>query len=224
MDSMSDSGMKLIRTKMEALLAPRTASAIIFDALASDRANEIPDKPAALYRFVTGPLRGAAERRIGAADAKQLIAQLEKALVVGARPEPEITAGRTLELPIGGGPIQVVVASVDASLAVALRASVGGDRLGVQVVETPTALRGAVRRLRPELVVLDGTAAISGVLEEIVAAIETLPPTSARLLWGHDHPFGARLAKVLEDRRCEFSRIDHREGVEPLLDLVRSRF
>ena len=224
MRAMSESGMKLIREKMEALVAPRTASAIIFEALAADRANSIPVAPAALNRFLAGPLHHVAVRRLGSEDAQRLLDALRAALAAGAQPERRDAAVRTLELPIGRGPVQVVVASGDASLAVALRASVGGERLGVHSVDSPTALRGVVRRVTPELVILDGTSPIGGVLEEIAAAIAALPPTSARLLWGHDHPYGVRVGEVLEARGCEFTRIDHREGVDPLLDLVRSRF
>ena len=57
-------------------------------------------------------------------------------------------------------------------------------------------------------------------LPEILGA---LPPTSVRAVWGTDTPYGAAAVAELTAKRVAFTPLDRREGVTPVVDLVRAR-
>jgi hypothetical protein len=217
------SGMQLVRQVMEQELEPRAASAIIFEALAADRANELPSDSVALRRFVEGPLRQAAAQRLGQAASNRLVGQIVQSFA-GARLAPSDANSNTLEVAVGAGPVVVLVLSRSASLAIALRAALGGDRLGVRTVSDAASVARIAPKLRPEITVVDATEPVEDDHEAIVEGLRSLPTTCTCLVWGSRERWGSRMTAALERRQIRFTPVDRVEGVDPLLDLVRSRF
>jgi hypothetical protein len=214
-------GMQLVREVMEQTIDARLASAIIFEALSADRASEVPEDVATLQRFIEGPLRTALGRRLGHVSSAAILDAIEAALLT-----PDAAAGRqrnsTVEVPIGAGPVVVLVVSRSASLAVALRASLGGERLGIRTAGDAAGVEAAARKILPDLVIVDATEPIRD-MPSVADAIVLAPADSACLLWGRETPWGLRFGIELERRGRTFTPVDRTEGVEPLLDLVRSR-
>lgn len=217
-------GMQFVRGVMERSLNERVASAVIFEALSLDRVNALPADDEALRRFVEGPLRNAALRRLGPEKTEDVLRSILQELSRGPVSEPPRAAGLTLEVPVVLGPVRVIVVSGGSTLAVALRAALGGERLGVRTVSDAATMGAFVRKVRPELVVVDGTDPIHGSMEQLAEAFGDLSSTAMSLVWGHEQPFGSQVARELEQRKIPFTSIDRQEGVDPLLDFVRSRF
>ncbi|MEM9190810.1 MAG: hypothetical protein AAGF12_16620 [Myxococcota bacterium] len=215
--------MRLVREALEGLVAPRLASGVIFDALAASADSELPRNQAELLAFVAGPLSRAAERRVGGAQAREMVRQIETVLSSVSTKPQTTRVGRTLEVPIGGGPVVVLLLSRVSGLAVALRAAVGGERLGVRTVADAATATGLALQLKPDLLIVDATNPTDDSVEEVADVMSAVGPTCARLLWGHEERWAQALGQVLTERKVRYTPVDRREGVDPLLDLVRSR-
>jgi PleD family two-component response regulator len=211
--------MKLLRDVIERSVDARLASAIIFEALSSDRASEVPTDMAALHRFIEGPLRTALSRRLGSAPTSALLDAIEAELLA---PDEEDDRNRTREWPIGAGPVVVLVVSRSASLAVALRAALGGERIGLRTAADAPAVESAAKKIAPDLVIIDATEPIRD-MPSVADAIRAVPASSSCLHWGRETPWGLRFGVELDRRGVAFTPVDRTHGVDPLLDLVRSR-
>src|SRR5262245_11434020 len=120
-------GLHLIREALEGVIEPSTASSVVFEALEMRGSETLPDGLEELRAFVRGPLRKITEQRVGAAVAEEVIEQIERTFgrIEKGHPTRQDTMGATLELPIGGGPVKVLVVSRSSGLAVRLRAGLG---------------------------------------------------------------------------------------------------
>jgi hypothetical protein len=213
-------GMKVLRDVIERSVDARLASAIIFEALSTDRASEVPADLAALQTFIEGPLRTALSRRLGSAPTSALLEAIETELL--APPPTDRQRNATLEVVVGRGPVVVLVVSRSASLAVALRAALGGDRLGLRTASDAPTVEASVKKIQPDIVIIDAAEPLRD-MPSVAEAILAVPASTACLLWGRETPWGLRIGVELERRGQRFTPVDRTHGVEPLLDLVRSR-
>lgn len=128
----------------------------------------------------------------------------------------------TLRLPAhSGGPVPVVVLAGSDSFGMLLTLALGPERV------RPTRL-ASLDRLRPELktaalVLLDATDVPDAGPVEVARALRQLPADCVASVWGVDLPFGARVAKALHDDGQQCVSLSTEEGIDPLVDLVRSR-
>ena len=218
-----ETGMYLIREALEGLLEPRVASHVIFDALERGGVDSLPSDAKELIGFVEGPLRAATSERAGDATAadvvERLTSVLQKAVALDAAPD----ISRTVEVPVGAGPVRVMVMGRGSSLAVRLRAALGGDRVAIGASTATPAAEHMVATLRPEIIILDAVDPIQDPVDDVAGFLGRVPAATTRLVWGREQPWASRLAAALDAATVPYTPVDRRDGVEPLLDLIRSR-
>lgn len=215
--------MYLIREALEGLIEPRVASSVIFEALEKGDVDELPEDAEKLLGFIRGPLSLATAERVGETTAEDVVSRLAEVLERALR-RPDVTAqSRTVEVPPGTGPVRVLVLGRGTSLAVRLRASLGGDRVAVGAATAIPAAEHLVSNLNPELVVIDAADPVQDPLEEVAELLGSLPSSCTRLVWGREQPWAERIAGALDRGSVAYTPVDRREGVDPLLDLIRSR-
>jgi hypothetical protein len=219
-----EAGMYLIREALEGVIEPSTASGIVFEALEAAGANDLPDGLPALLAFVRGPLATVLGKRVGGAIADEVTERIEQTFerIDAGYPTSRSDMGSTLELPIGGGPVKVLVVSRSSGLAVRLRAVLGGFTTQIANAATPSAAREKAAGLVPDLVIVDAAEPIDEI-DALLDVLVDLGGTTTRVLWGEEQPAGARLKRAAANRKTPLTTVDRREGVETLLDLIRSR-
>jgi hypothetical protein len=75
----------------------------------------------------------------------------------------------------------------------------------------------------PAIVIVDGASFPSIEPSEMPSLLGGLPPTTVRAVWGTGTPYGASVIGELASKRAPFTPLDRREGVAPIVDLVRAR-
>lgn len=222
--------LRLVRESLEAVLAPTAVSSVLFEAL--ETLGGKPPADADGFRlFVDVPLRGALGRRLGA-DVDSIVDGVLATLdAMTTAPPPR--AGRrapsrreldvTREVFLDDRPVTVAVVSSSDEFAVRLQAALGGARVKAVPVPTLTKLGEVTYVATPAIVLVDAADFAAIEPEQLAGALEKLPETTVRAIWGADLPFGASVLRELVARSSPATPFDRREGIEPLLDLVRSR-
>jgi hypothetical protein len=218
-----EAGLHLVREALEGVIEPTTASVVLFDALELGGAETLPGSPEELLAFVRGPLCRVVEVRIGAHEATDVVQRIETTIerITHGMPVRDM-AGTTLELPIGSGPVRVLVLSRSSSLAIRLRAALGGLMIAVKNAANEAEARSVERGLDPQIVIVDAMEPWADT-DPIVPFLETCPGTTTRILWGEEQSVGRLIARKAAAKKTPLTTVERREGVEPLLDLVRSR-
>jgi len=142
--------------------------------------------------------------------------------VIQGLPLRQSGAATTLEINVGTGPVRVLVLSRSASIAVRLRAALGGLQVHVSSASDATSAREVGAKYDPEVVVIDALAPIADA-DTVMLFVEALPPTSTSVLWGEEQAFGRQMKHEAVQRRVKLTTVERSEGVEPVLDLIRSR-
>lgn len=215
--------LRVIREALDAVLAPTIASAIIFDALAAN-GGVGPENPTSALGFVRGHLRHALERRVGS-DADETIENLEQVLtMIAQRPKPrEHDQEVTREVITVSHPVVVYVISSEPLLASALQNALGQHQVSaLHISELEAVLEDSVLG-PPQIVLVDGADFPAIEPEELAARLRSLPGPTVRAIWGADLPYGASVLQTMLRERVPATPIDRREGIEPVVDLIRSR-
>jgi hypothetical protein len=207
---------RLLRETLEEELPEGIAAAVLFRALA-DWGARVPSSFGEVLQLVDGPLAAALAERLGAARADALRGALERRLRLAERPTDTVAApepwrfdeATTRALPKLGRAVGLRVASGTPTLAALVAASLGPDRV-----------RGASAGETDALFLVDATDPPDWSEAEVLAAAGRAALT---LLWGADTDAGRRLAARLAREGVEHLGFDTAHGVEPLLDVVRSR-
>lgn len=218
--------LRLVRESLEAVVSPSIVSTVMFEAL-EQTGGELPDGPEAVRQLVEGPLRAALARKVGA-DAHAMI---DDVLVVLATIAPSADAsarGRrgpdvTREVFIDGRPVFVVVVSGTSEFASRLSAVLGPTLLTAIPASTMEQLEEHLSIAAPQIVLVDAADFASIEPERLGVVLGKLPATTVRAIWGVDLPYGASILRALVERGAPATPLDRREGIEPLLDLIRSR-
>jgi hypothetical protein len=220
-----EAGLHLVREALEGIIEPTAASAALFEALERQGADDLPGSAAELMDFVRGPLYAVVERRIGTTGADEIVDRMDRTVkrVESGMPLRGGGAATTLEINVGTGPVRVLSLSKSTSLAVRLRAALGG--LQVHVVSASDLSEAETKGAKhdPDVVVIDATAAITDDAEGVMTFLSRLKPTSTSVLWGEELSFGRTLKHEAVQRRVKLTTVERSEGVDLLLDLIRSR-
>lgn len=224
----------LIREALEGFIAPEVATAIIFDALA-----QAPSPPSSLHEarsFVSGPLTDVVSRRMRPSDVTSVIRLMQDVIDsaidrdgvdvdVDFDPLSSSTerSTETQQMSTIARPVPVVVLAEQPLFADRLGLCLGEDRVYTSTVGNAAALRKALFAQSPLLVVIDATTVSSLVVDEVADVLRGFPDNVVPVLWGGETAWGERLV-ALAPRKPAVVTLDRKEGIEPLCDLILSRF
>lgn len=219
-------GMRLIREGLEAVIEPEVASAVVFDALEWENAADLPGTHEELLQFLRGSVKKAAAVRLADDAVQQAVARAEELLKqtfanVGT---PTSNAGATtVRLPMIEGPVRVILLSKSASLGVRLRAALGGERIRLQVCGTVEQLARMKERMQPDVFIMSADGIDGAAPGPLQVFVNDLPKTTTSVVWGSEVPALSKVINALEQSKRPILVMDRRAGVDPLLDVIRSR-
>lgn len=213
--------LRLVRESLEAVVAPAIVSAVIFEAMARSEGG-LSEDPGALQAFVGGPLRDALRARVGDDADPTIDGVLQMIAAIPAR-RPGRELDITRELVLDARPVVVFVVSSAATFAMQLQASLGAARITAVPVPSLDVLTRQAQLGVPHVVLIDAAEFAPIEPDQLAAALEQLSATTVRAIWGADLPFGGAVLRALVARRAPATPFDRREGIDPLLDLIRSR-
>lgn len=211
--------LRLIRDALEAVLSPELAAGTLDQALRA-----MPDALASsseTVALVHGPLRAALTKHHGAA-ADDVIDDLLRMLVSRAPAPSGRAQDATREIALVAQ-VLVFVLSSSEQLAEAIQQGLGTEHVTTLTYDEAARVRKAIAFKAPAIAIVDGAGFPRIEPSSVPEILEALPPTSVRAVWGTDTPYGASVVASLASRRAAFTPLDRREGIAPVLDLVRAR-
>lgn len=227
--------LRLVREKLESVLAPELAASILFEAL-TESGGRPPSTGEATLALVEGPLARVLGRRVRTTERDVIVSDLVELLraIVGPAltPAQPIHVAKyrrehepTLEVTRDRGAVSVLVLAGKEDLATRLEATLGPGRVSARTLTTRaelSALLGRDSRF-PAIVLVDAVEFPAIEPVELADLLERTPAGTVHAIWGGDLPYGSMILGELVERRVPATPLDRREGIEPLLDLVRSR-
>ena len=231
---------QLVRRLLEQEVGARIASVALFEAVQG----RAPASLAELVALVDGPLRAVLRRKVEVARADEVIDRISYAIAPEslemqlppdepatvevsiedtgptglARPKADATAS----WPTFGSVVSLVVLAAGKSFEGRLATALGDERV---VVRTASGRAAVVRMLaeEPALVLVDASDYPRLDPNVVLAACSALPAATTCVLWGSELPFGRQFNELLDERPRPWVTLELREGIAPLLDIVRSR-
>ena len=220
-----------MREVLEAALAPELATSLMFQALKG--VPRLPKDRDSVIALCRGPLTVALRGRVGDDVAAEVLARIERVLMKGDRTGTDIPieidldddVDSTMMMPVAfRAPVSVVVVSSKFRFAERLVASLGDERVYVTAAMDARELRKNVFAAQPLLVVVDATAAPAADDEDITLCLKGLPDRALGVVWGADTDYGKTMLALLQATGSGAVGISQDDGIEPLLDLVLSRY
>jgi hypothetical protein len=214
---------QVILEALEGFVDPPVASIVVYLGLEVAEREEPPRGKVELMEFVRGPLYQVLKKKLDDETSAKAVDSILAAIEDAAAGDTRAFGGRTMEVSIADGPVRVLVCSTNRVLPVRLRAALGPERVTVaNAVDVPTA-QSLVEDIRPLVVIVDAAAPPSTAEGPMADLVRALPASCTLLLWGRELEWGKALAGALTQSEVEFTPVERVEGVEPLLDLIRSR-
>jgi hypothetical protein len=206
------------------------ATAVLFDAL--DRwGRGVPASSDEMLELVRGPLAQILDQRLGVDTREQIVSAIEERLVGAGAGELELDIdledeedSRTAQMAAVPHPVSVVVVSANDEFAKRLLLAIGEDRVYPHTVSDEQAFRHATFSASPLLAIVDGAEPPSIPAPKLVAALRGLPDRTLAVVWAPETTYGREVRARMESAGDEALFLDRAEGIEPLLDLVLSRF
>jgi hypothetical protein len=228
--------LRLIRETLEGVMHPSTASTIFFQALEASGGHLPRDATEALV-LVRGPLSSLLADRLGEADRDSILGPLEQMLSSiapavptppeGARRKPRRRPSRhddpTRNLELSSETLPVFVLSGDKRLGALLKTVLGPDVLSAVWVGDAAMLHERIEQIPPALFVVDASNFAAVEPLELVETLAAMEQEIVTAVWGADLPYGQSLLIAAQQAEVTLTPFDRREGVEPLMDLIRSR-
>ncbi len=237
---------RLLREALEGVVAPTLVSPLLFEALEPYGAR-LPSGPDGLLEMARGPLAAAVARRIGPDEAEELVQRAER-LVAHAQsamrasqpapppdrashaamtfPKPSSARDRdsTALVPTTPDAVRVLVVAEGAGLALRLDTALGASRVSARSLASLVALRDHLSNHgSPSLLLVDASDFPAITPDELVATVRLGPSTMIRAVWGSDLPYGRSVLAAAGNGLPALLGLDRAHGVDPLLDLIRSR-
>jgi len=215
-------------------MSPATVSAVLFEALSS-HGSDVPSTTEALRKLANLSLRPALEKRI-AEDRVEAMMQRVHAALEAEESEPEISIQRgrstapppatgreadaTRAVPTTKRPVQVLVVAGGDGFERRLASALGPARVAPATAAT---LRDIQRFRNAAIVLVDATSFPAIEPRDLADELAGLPETTAKCIWGSDLPYGRGVLAAIEPIGTHVVSITRADGIEPLLDLIRSR-
>lgn len=229
--------LQLVRDRLGVAIGDDEAAAVFMASL-EVHGGKLPRTSAEIARFIEGPLQETLAQLLGASTAGRIVRRLR---VEAAPPEsqmpgaadaevsgPRLRRTGTSELDattVGRrtGPVRLVVIAHSTRLAERLRLSVGADDVAVGVASDPQTGGRLALEVDASMVIIDGTDVPVGGADDFVDGLGGLPGDALLVLWTEGGPEAERLQSGLEFCSLRVTVLDRREGVQPLIDLVRAQ-
>ncbi len=119
--------------------------------------------------------------------------------------------------------LPVLVLAGSRSFASRLAAALGPNVMSSLFASDTAAMKKRIAQVPPAFVLIDASdvpAIDVNHLAEQLAALET---EVVKAVWGVDLPYGASVLVAAQRRGITLTPFDRREGIEPLMDMIRSR-
>ncbi len=220
--------LRLVREKLESVLAPAIAQSALFEALA-EAGGRPPTSHDAVVALIDGPLRRALTRRLTADDLDPLLSEIVLAVgrVFASNPVPQKGRFRELEITFqitrGKGAVAVLVFSGSDELSARLEVALGADRVAPRTCTSRAEIEALLEGNAPPILLVDAVEFPPIEPVELAELLATAPRGTVRAIWGADLGYGSVVLGELVDRNVTATPLDRREGIDPLLDLIRSR-
>lgn len=205
-----------LRTALGELLPRDLGAQLLFEALRP--LPSLPRSDEEVEALVRGSLREALIRHSGA-DRGAALADGLALLIRNERPRRD--ADSTRSMPTLRRPVPVMVLGASDRFTERLDAVLGPKRVETLPCHDLDQLQRAVRRQEIALAVIDASDFAPIEPKELAKALSELRATTARVVWCATLPYGRALLKALADQAVV--SLESEEGIEPLLDLIRSR-
>lgn len=213
----------VIREVLEGTLAPEVAAVALFTAL--EAVDPDPHTRSEWAEFVRAPLREAVRNRCGDEMARDIAARI--LVILGGHDEPPEGQGKkrrsqapTSKFPTTDGPIRMLIVAASPKLARLLKGALG-SRVAPMILSDPRRMAVFVDDFDPMLVLVD--------LTNPPRHVESLPKLSKSLedsvitaIWDEGSAEGKALTESYEREGRRWMWVDRREGVDPLIDLIRA--
>lgn len=216
---------RLVRETLEGILHPSTASTLFFEAINAS-GGTLPTNAAEALELVRGPIYKGLVDRVGEAEAQATIAGLERMLVairgeVRKRPSRNDEITQNVQLSEESLPVYVLASSPE--LGTKLRAVVGPKLMSCLHVPDADTLAARLEMVPPGFLLVDGSEFPAIEPSELADALAKLEGHVVKAVWGADLPYGQSLLASAQAAGLQLTPFDRREGIEPLIDVIRSR-
>lgn len=220
---------RLIRESLEGVLHPSTASTVFFEAL-QEQGGALPTTLDDMRALVRGPLARGLAIRLGPEDAASLVTHVERMLEAIAPPparavrkRPSRHEEKTVDMMLSTETLPVYMLAGSSAFSDRLLAAVGPHVMSPLIISDMATLRARLTQIPPAFLLLDASDFPAIEPTELAAAIEEMPREMVRAIWGADLPYGMSLMDAALKRALSLTPFDRREGIEPLIDVIRSR-
>ncbi len=212
----------VIREALECVLAPEVASAVFFESLNGPAG--VPETKDEVVLMVRGPLFSALIERVGSDEAGMVVQRILTTLepMNPNAPRRSREEDATVAVPKDKRPVKVRVLAAGPGFATRLRYVLGPERAEVEHTANADALL-VEPAPGPALVIIDATDFPHQGAEAIVTALAGLPAATTRVLWACELPFGQKCREAFLAASSPVLALARAEGIEPLLDVIRSR-
>lgn len=215
-----------MRETLEGVLHPSTASTLFFEAINS-AGGALPKDAGEALELVRGPIYEGLLDRIGEAEAKATISGLERMLVAiqgetqkkRKSRNDEIT--QNVQLSEASLPVYVLAGSTE--LGTKLAAVVGPKLMSCLHVPDARTLVERLEMVPPGFVLIDGSEFPAIEPSDLASALSKLDEHMVKAVWGADLPYGQSVLASAQAVGVKMTPFDRREGIEPLIDVIRSR-
>ncbi len=120
--------------------------------------------------------------------------------------------------------VAVLIVAGGSGLGLRLTAALGSRRVSPFVLGTLAAIRDYLSgHGAPNILIVDATDFPPIAPEDLSLALRRGPSTMVRAVWGADLPYGRSLLASIEGGERSVLSLERAHGVDPLLDLIRSR-
>ncbi len=221
--------MAVIRESLEGMLAAEVASKVIFEAL-EPYGGDLPSGEG-LARFVETELKLSLTARAGheiAQDVTSRISSVLHLLIPGKGDDAEADPPwqrQTAELSLVRGSVRVAVVSATSGMDRRLLAAMG-ERVMPMGVRRVSRLAVVATDLHPQIVLIDGADPPPDRAADLLGPLGLLADEALVVVFGAGEPWAQQAVQTIEAMGVgapKLVELDRREGVDPLLDLIRSR-
>lgn len=215
----------VIREVLEGMLRADLAGTVLFDAL--ERAGEEPQDRAGWVSFVEGPLGESVEARTSPDERELVVSRICQILGTIRPSQPDERPARrsqapTHRFPTMSGPTRILLFAASHRLGRRLKSALGAQVAPV-VFQEFQRLQVLAHDFEPQLLLIDLTDPPASGLDAIVeASVRTLDDEVIAMIWDEGSRIGQALSEAFESAGRRVSWVDRREGVNPLLDLIRA--